>query len=138
MKRSVVLTDRLGPDILSAFWTKGQVLHRERTHLKVPGFSIVLNVLFTKKGPFLACEKKEKFSFFNSSRRSSDLDVGILLLIKNEFPQYNIRITRGNGARYLGTSLIFTCSRCRLPRKNRKNSKCNTFKSIAPADHDSC
>ena len=49
MKRSVILTDRLGPDILSAFWTKGQVLHRERTHLKVPGFSIVLNVLLTGK-----------------------------------------------------------------------------------------
>ena len=49
MKRSVILTDRLGPGILSAFWTKGQVLHRERVHLKVPGFSIVLNVLLTRK-----------------------------------------------------------------------------------------
>ena len=55
MKRSVILTDRLGPDILSAFWTKGQVLHRERTPLKVQGFSIVLNVLLTRKLPtFLA------------------------------------------------------------------------------------
>ena len=51
MKRSVILTDRLGPDILSAFWTKGQVSHRERAHLKVPGFSIVLNVLLTRKLP---------------------------------------------------------------------------------------
>ena len=51
MKRSVILTDRLGPDILSAFCTKGQVLHREHTHLKVPGFSIVLNVLLTRKLP---------------------------------------------------------------------------------------
>ena len=51
MKRSVILTDRLGPDILSAFWTKGQVLHGERAHLKVPGFSIVLNVLLTRKLP---------------------------------------------------------------------------------------
>ena len=51
MKRSVILTDCLGPDILSAFWTKGQVLHREREHLKVPGFSIVLNVLLTRKLP---------------------------------------------------------------------------------------
>ena len=49
MKRSVILTDRLGPDILSAFWTKGQVLHRERAHLKV--CSIVLNVLLTRKLP---------------------------------------------------------------------------------------
>ena len=31
--------------------TKGQVLHRERAHLKVPGFSIVLNVLLTRKLP---------------------------------------------------------------------------------------
>ena len=45
----MILTDRLGPDILSAFWTKGQVLHRERAHLKVPGFSVVLNVLLTRK-----------------------------------------------------------------------------------------
>ena len=51
MKRSVILTDRLRPDILSAFWTKGQVLYRERAHLKVPGFSIVLNVLLTRKLP---------------------------------------------------------------------------------------
>ena len=31
--------------------TKGQVLHRERAHLKVPGSSIVLNVLLTRKLP---------------------------------------------------------------------------------------
>ena len=52
----MILTDRLGPNILSAFWTKGQVLHRERVHLKVPGFSIVLNVRLTRKLPmFLSC-----------------------------------------------------------------------------------
>ena len=51
MKRSVISTDRLGPDILSVFWTKGQVLHLERAHLQVPGFSIVLNVLLTRKLP---------------------------------------------------------------------------------------
>ena len=28
---------------------KGQVLHHECAHLKVPGFSIVLNVLLTRK-----------------------------------------------------------------------------------------
>ena len=39
MKRSVILTDRLGPE----------VLHRECAHLKVPGLSIVLNVLLTRK-----------------------------------------------------------------------------------------
>ena len=47
----MILTDRLRPDTLSAFWTKEQVLHRERAHLKVPGFSIVLNVLLTRELP---------------------------------------------------------------------------------------
>lgn len=51
VKRSVILTDRLGSDILSAFWTKGQVFHRERAQLKVPGVSIALNVLLTRKLP---------------------------------------------------------------------------------------
>ena len=70
VKRSVIFTDSLGPDILSAFWTKGQVLHRERAHLKVPGFSIVLNVLLNRKlTTFLSrlneisggCEKMHQF-----------------------------------------------------------------------------
>ena len=38
MKRSVILTDRLGPDILLA-------------HLKVPGCSLILSALLTKKLP---------------------------------------------------------------------------------------
>ena len=59
MKRSVILTDRLGPYILSAFWTKGQVLHRERAHLKVPGFSIILNVLLTRKLPMFLSRLNE-------------------------------------------------------------------------------
>ena len=37
VKRSVILTDRLGPDIFSALRMKGQVLHRARAHFKVPG-----------------------------------------------------------------------------------------------------
>ena len=49
MKRLVILTDRLGPDILLVLTIKRQVLHRERTHLKVPGCSLVLSTLLTKK-----------------------------------------------------------------------------------------
>ena len=86
MKRSVILTDRLGPDILSAFWTKGQVLHRERAHLKVPGFSIVLNVLLTRKLPtFLSrlneisggCEKIAPVSGKSEKSESHCTDVGV-------------------------------------------------------------
>ena len=64
MKRSLILTDHLGPDILSAFWTKGQVLHREHAHLKVPGFSkiIVLNVLLTRKLPMFQSLSGGQFS----------------------------------------------------------------------------
>ena len=51
MKRSVILTDRLGPDILLVLTIKRQVLHRERAHLKVPGCSLVLSALLTKKLP---------------------------------------------------------------------------------------
>ena len=51
MKRSVILTDRLGPDILLVLTMKRQVLHRERAHLKVPGCSLVLSTLLTKKMP---------------------------------------------------------------------------------------
>ena len=51
MKRSVILTDRLGPDILLVLTMKRQVLHRERAHLNVPGCSLVLSALLTKKLP---------------------------------------------------------------------------------------
>ena len=49
MKRSVILTDRLGPDILLELTMKRQVLQCERAHLKVPGCSLVLSALLTKK-----------------------------------------------------------------------------------------
>ena len=51
VKRSVILRDRLGPDILLALIVNGQVLHRERAHLKVPDCSLVLSALLTKKLP---------------------------------------------------------------------------------------
>ena len=86
-----------------------------------------------KKAP--SCEKRVKLPIF--SRRSCGLVVGNLLLLKNEYPQYLIRIKRAKLAHYLWTSLIFTRSGCSLPRKNRKSSKSKTFKSIAPAYHDS-
>ena len=52
MKRSVILTDRLGPDILLVIRVKGQALHRNGVHLqRVPGCSLVLSALLTKKLP---------------------------------------------------------------------------------------
>ena len=51
MKWSVTLTDRLGPEMLTVLEIKGQVLHRVRLHVKVPGLLLYLNVLLTKKLP---------------------------------------------------------------------------------------
>ena len=49
VKWSVTLTDRLGPEILTVLEIKGQVLHRVRLHVKVPGWLLSLNALLTKK-----------------------------------------------------------------------------------------
>ena len=51
VKWSVTFTDRLGPEILTVLERKGQVLHRVRLHVKVPGWSLNLNALLTKKLP---------------------------------------------------------------------------------------
>ena len=47
MKWSVTLTDRLGPEMLTVLEIKGQVLHRVRLHVKVPG--LLLPYLFSYK-----------------------------------------------------------------------------------------
>ena len=49
VKWSVTLTDRLGPEILTVLEIKGQVLHRVRLHVKLPGWLLNLNALLTKK-----------------------------------------------------------------------------------------
>ena len=51
MKLSVTLTDRLGSEILTLLEIKGQVFHRVRLHVKVPGWLLNLNALLTKKLP---------------------------------------------------------------------------------------
>ena len=38
VKWSVILADQLGPEILTLLEITGQVLHRVRLHLKVPGW----------------------------------------------------------------------------------------------------
>ena len=48
MKWSVTLTDRLGPDVLTVLEIKGQVFHRVRLHVKVPGWLLNLNAPLTK------------------------------------------------------------------------------------------
>ena len=43
--------DRLGPEILTVWEIKGQVLHCVHLHVKVPGWMLNLNALLTKKLP---------------------------------------------------------------------------------------
>ena len=43
------LTHRLGSQTLTVLEIKGQVLHRVRLHVKVPGWLLNLNALLTKK-----------------------------------------------------------------------------------------
>ena len=59
VKWSVILMDLLGHDISSTLWIKGQVLHRERAHLKVPGWLLVWNELVTKKLPVVLSRLNE-------------------------------------------------------------------------------
>ena len=56
---SEILMDRLGPDISPMLWMKGQVLHRERAHLKVLGWSLVWNKLLTEKLPMFLSRLNE-------------------------------------------------------------------------------
>ena len=51
--------DLLGPDIFCTLWTKEQVLHRERAHLKVPDWSLVWSELLTKRLPMFLSRLNE-------------------------------------------------------------------------------
>ena len=44
-------TDRLGPEILIVLEIKGQILHRVRLYVGVPGWLLNLNALLTKTLP---------------------------------------------------------------------------------------
>ena len=59
VKWSVTLADRLGPEILTVLEIKGQVLHRVRLHVKVPGWLSDLNALLTRKLPKLLLHLNE-------------------------------------------------------------------------------
>ena len=54
VKWSLILADRLGPEILIMLEIKGQVLHLVRVHLKVPGWLSDLKALLTRKLPMFA------------------------------------------------------------------------------------
>ena len=59
VKWSVILADRLGPEILTKLEIKGQVLHRVRLHLKVLGWFSDLNALLTRKLPMFLSRLNE-------------------------------------------------------------------------------
>ena len=59
VKWSVILADRLGPEILTMLEIKGQVLHRVHVHLKVPGWLSDLKALLTRKLPMFLSRLNE-------------------------------------------------------------------------------
>ena len=59
VKWSVILADRLGPEILTKLEIKGQVFHHVRLHLKVPGWFSDLNALLTRKLPMFLSRLNE-------------------------------------------------------------------------------
>ena len=69
----MTLTDRLGPEILTALEIEGQVLHRVRLHVKVPGWLLNLNALLTKKLP-----KLSRFNEMSGGRENMGLVSGSL------------------------------------------------------------
>ena len=60
VKWSVILMDRLDPDIFSTLRMKGLVLHRARAHLKVPGWSLVQSRLQSSFAHDCQGEKRRK------------------------------------------------------------------------------
>ena len=77
VKWSVTLTDRLGPEMLTVLEIKGQVLHRVRLHVKVPGLLLNLNALLTKKLPKFLSRLNE----MSSGKENMCLVSGSLLRI---------------------------------------------------------
>ena len=59
VKWSVILAYRVGPEILTVLEINGQVLHRVRLHLKVPGCLSDLNALLTTKLPMFLSRLNE-------------------------------------------------------------------------------
>ena len=56
VKWSMILSDRFGPEVLTMLEIKGQIKHRVRVHLKVPGWLLDLYALLTRKLlMFLSC-----------------------------------------------------------------------------------
>ena len=116
MKRSVILTDRLGPDILLVLTTKRQVLHRERAHLKVPGCSLVLSALLTKNvGNFLvrsALKTNEQPGTFKCARSRCKTCLFIVNTSKISGPKRSVKITDRFTCTSANVIYCITCTLC--------------------------
>ena len=116
MKRSVILTDRLGPDILLVLTMKRQVLHRERAHLKVPGCSLVLSALLTKKLPtFLvrsALKTNEQPGTFKCARSRCKTCLFVVNTSKISGPKRSVKITDRFTCTSANVIYCITCTLC--------------------------
>ena len=89
IKWSMILMDLLGPDIFSTLWMKGQVLQRERVHLKVPEWSLVWNELLTKKLPMFLSRFKVFKNRFNYKLQTAEKENTDRIPLTLTFHPYN-------------------------------------------------
>ena len=75
VKWSVILANRFGPAILTMLEIKGQVLHRVRAHLKVPGWLLDLHALQTRRLSMFLSHLNEIIGV-----RGNMFSVGIILI----------------------------------------------------------
>ena len=100
--------DRLGPDNFSTLEMKGHVLHRVRAHLKVPGCSLVLNALLTKKLPMF-------LSRLNESPYIKEAQKAVKLLNKDLFFKSALLILTVSTNAFHSTNSFCCFSRCQAP-----------------------
>ena len=105
VKWSVILADRLGPEILTVLEIKGQVLHRMRLHLKVPGWLSDLNALLTRKLPML------RFNEISGGRGNMCLVSGSLRRIL-KFLRMTFLTARSCGWQVKVNGILLACSFC--------------------------
>ena len=95
MKWSLTLTDRLGPEMLIVLEINGQVLHRVRLHVKVPGLLLNLNASSLVYFSSMECSGSGTFCL-NSSSRCFNSSRAVFLNLAKIRRRSRSRIDRDN------------------------------------------
>ena len=106
----------IGRLVLLVLTMKRQVLHRERAHLKVPGCSLVLSALLTKKLPtFLvrsALKTNEQPGTFKCARSRCKTCLFVVNTSKISGPKRSVKITDRFTCTSANVIYCITCTLC--------------------------